>query len=383
MTTWNLYRIVLVGLMGPLALARTMAADVPPRTEAGQTLVVPADELKLGEVYYVTPGEDTQVTCTSDALLQRVVATSSRAVGYFVTPFDTDENHPPILAGALRIPVASLKTGWRQYDELLRGAELFAAAEYPEVTFCISRTRDSKLVSDEKRRQTFNLSIAGELTVKQKTLEIEAPCEVKLIPFTWQTMLRNVGELLILRTKLDLPLADLGLQKPMPQYRDRVADTIHVEIFLVGNTMSPEKLLDPQIKPAQHTGQTRFLTLVRDLNDVDKGYAFGRAYLREIWDDAPALNRLAAAVLSEDGIETRDLGFVLKAAQRANELTAFKDAAFLDTYAGVYAEKAEWETCLKWAREAVAHLEGVNPERAEEIRAALARWEGRAKQSPE
>jgi hypothetical protein len=49
----------------------------------------------------------------------------------------------------------------------------------------------------------------------------------------------------------------------------------------------------------------------------------------------------------------------------------------------VYAEKAEWESCVKWAHEAVTHLEGVKPEQGEEIRAALARWEARARQSQE
>jgi hypothetical protein len=370
------------GLAGLLSWASAPAADVPPRSEAGQTLAIPEEQLNVGDVYHVTPGEDTQLICTSDALLQRVAVTSHRVIGYFVTPFESSADQPPLVAGAMRIPVGSLRTGVRDYDTVLRGPQGLNAAEFPEITFRLTRVSDVKLVSDEKRRQTYTLNLAGELVVRQKTLEIEAPAELRLIPFTWQTMQRNVGELLVLRTKLDLKLADLELQKP-PPYRDRIADVVHVDVCLFCNTMSPEKLLDPEIKPAHHIRQMRLLTLLRDLNDPDKGYEFGRAYLREIWDDAPALNRVAGVLLTDDGIEARDLSFVLKAVQRANELTGFKDATFLNTLASVYGEKAEWETCLKWAREAMAHLEGVNPERAEEIRAALERWEARARPSQE
>jgi hypothetical protein len=370
------------GLAGVLTMASAAIADVPPRSEAGQTLVIPEEQLDRGDVYYVTPAEDTQVICTSDALLQRVAITSNRVVGYFVTPFEVGEDRPLLLAGALRIPVGSLKTGVRDYDTLLRGPQGLNAAEHPEITFRLMKVSDVKLVSDEKRRQTYTLNLAGELTLKQKTLAIEAPAEVRLIPFTWQTMQRNVGELLVLRTRLDLKLADLELPKP-PQFRDRIADSVHVDVCLFCNTMSPEKLLDPQIKPAHHVQHLHFLTLLRDLNDPEKGYAFGRAYVRKIWDDAQALNRLAWAALTDDGIETRDLSFILKAAQRANELTGFKDATLLNTLARAYAEKAEWETCLKWAREAAAHLDGATPESAAEIRAALERWEAQARQSQE
>lgn len=370
-----------LGTIG-VALAASLgllAAEVPPRSEAGQTLVVPEGQLKLGEVYHVTPGEDTQLICTSDAMLQRVAASSNRVVGYFVTPFEPGADETPILAGALRIPVASLKTGWREYDELLHGPQFFHAAEHPEITFRVLRVSDSKLTGEEQRRQTYTLTIAGELTVKQKTVEVEAPAEVKFIPFTWQTMQRNVGELLVLRTKLELKLADLDLQKPMPQYRDRIADVIHVDVCLLCNTMSPEKLLDPQVKPAHHIKQMHFLTLVRDFNDVEKGYELGRAFLREIWDDAPALNRLALAVLTENGIETRDLAFVQKAVQRAGELPRPQDAALLFALARAYADRTDWEPCLKWAREAAVEREGTPPELAGEIRAALERWEARAR----
>ena len=66
-------------------------ADVPPRSPGGQTLVVPAEQLELGDAYYVTPGPGTQLTFTSDAPLTHIVATCNRVVGYFVAPFDMED----------------------------------------------------------------------------------------------------------------------------------------------------------------------------------------------------------------------------------------------------------------------------------------------------
>src|SRR5262245_48646453 len=87
------------------------ADDVPRRSEAGQTLVAPKNDLDRGDIYHIYGGEDAQIVITSDAQLQRIVATTRRTVGYFVAPFDRGPNDPPILTGCGRIPVASLDCG--------------------------------------------------------------------------------------------------------------------------------------------------------------------------------------------------------------------------------------------------------------------------------
>lgn len=371
-------RVCDVIMMAGMLSSGAFAADVPPRTEAGQTLVVPEEHLKLGEVYYVTPGEDTQLTCQSDAPLQRVVATCNRIVGYVVAPFDLAENEPPLLAGAFRIPVAALKTGSREYERLLQSPPLLNAAEYPEIAARITGVSEVQLTGQEKGRRSYALRLAGELTVKNQAVEFAAPAQLQFIPFTWQTMGRTVGELLVLRLKLDLKLAELGLQKPGPGYAERVADVLSLDVCLFCNTMSPEKNLDPAIKNDQYRKQLRFLTLVRDFNDPDQGYAFGRAFLRDIWEDAQALNRLAQATLAEDGIETRDLAFVLKAAQRANDLTQFKDPLLLQTLARTQYAQGQLEAARQSARQAAEHLDGAPPDLAAEVRAAVQRYQTEA-----
>lgn len=373
--------VALWAMLGLLQIAQ--AADVPPRSEGGQTLAVPEEHLRLGDVYYVTPGEDTQVLCTSDAALQHVTATCQRVVGYVVTPFEMEGEQAPLLAGAFRIPAAALRTGRTDFDQLLRSPPMLNAAEFPEVTFSLTRVSDTKLVGEEKGRRSYTLNLAGELKAKDKSLELEMPAELSFIPFTWQTMGRNVGELLVLRTKFTVKPAELGIEKPDRSFAERVADVVQVEVCLFCNTMTPEKLLDPAIKREHHLKQLRFLTLVRDFDDSAKGYEYGRAYRKEIWDDAQALNRLAWATLTEDGIATRDLGFALQTAQRANERTEFKDPALLNTLARACADKGDLDAALKWARAAAALLETARPDVAEQVRAALAQYEAQAAKNAE
>lgn len=370
----------LLAVLGLLQISQ--AADVPPRSEGGQTLAVPEEHLKLGEVYYVTPGEDTQVLCTSDAALQRVTATCNRVVGYVVTPFEIEADQAPLLAGAFRIPAAAFKTGVADFDQLLRSAPMLNAAQFPEVTFRLVRVADTQPASADKGRRSYTLTIAGELKAKDKSLAVETPAQLSLIPFTWQTMSRNVGELLALRCKFDVKLADLGITPPDRSFAQRVAEVVHVDICLFCNTMTPEKLLDPAIQRQHHLKQLRFVTLLRDFDDPEQGYEFGRAYRKEIWADAQALNRLAWATLTEDGIATHDLGFALETAQHANELTEFKDPALLNTLARAYADKADLPAALKWSRAAAAQLETAKPEVAAQVRAALARYEAQAGEKP-
>ena len=364
------------------AVAAAIAADdVPPRSAGGQALVVPKEQLDLGEVYRVTPGGDTQLICQSDAPLLRTAFVCNRVVGYLVAPFDPQENQPPILAGALRIPVASLRCGIDGLDEQLHGPPMLNQAEYPEITLRLTGVSDAKLVKDENGRRSYTLKAATELLVKGKAVPLEAPLRILFAPFTWGTMSRNVGDLLIVRATFEAKMTDLGLEAPPAKLSDFGASTVTLDIFLLCSTMSSEKNLDPRIKLEQHLKQLQFLTLLRDFNDPDKAYAFGRDYVHTIWDDAQALNRVAWATLVESGIERRDLGFVSGAAQRANELTESKDPLCLYTLARLHYEKGDIDAAVKWARQAAEHADKARPEEAAEIRATLQRYEAQAEKT--
>jgi hypothetical protein len=376
---------LLVAVALPVVLVQfgnSVFAEVPPRSPGGQTLAVPAEQLERGEVYYVSPGAGTQLAWTADAPLMRLTATCNRVVGYFVTPFDLEVGQTPLLAGALRIPVASLSTGIGSYDRELHGESALDAAEYPEITLEIASVAGAKPVGEEGGKKSYTLTAACRFTVKDKVLDLDLPLRLTLSPFTWQTMPLGMGDALILRTEFDVKRADLPVRQPPRPNPDLQADVDHLDLFLICNTMSPERNLYADIKSEQYCKQLRFLTFVRDFDDPEKGYEFGRAFAKEVWDDAQALNRLAWATLTEDGIETRDLAFVLKAARRANELAEFKDADLLNTLARTHHDKGELEAALKWARQAVERVDDSSPD-ASRIRAAFERYQARVKQQQE
>jgi hypothetical protein len=371
--------LMTITLLSLLAGAIALAADeVPPRSAGGQTLVVPPAQLALGEVYHVDPGTDTQIVCRLRTSLSRVAAVSNRAVGYLIAPFDLDSSASPILAGALRIPVASLASGMEPADAQLHGPRLLDSGKFPEITVRLDKVRDVKLEKEEGGRRSFTLNADVELQIKDQTLTQEIPLQVLHVPFTWGTMNRNLGDLLIVRGSLELKLADCGIAAPGPREKDFVPTTADVDVFLLCTTVSPEKVVDPKIKLEDYLKQLQFLTRLRDFNDPEPAYALGREYMQTIWKDPLALNRLAYATLTEPGIQRRDLRFVLDAATRANELAESQDPAVLHTLARAEYERGDLPAALKWARLAVQHIDQAPKESVEDIRAALARYEGQA-----
>ncbi len=397
----------LVGLTVP-----AMADAVPPRAESGQTLVVPAEQVERGEVYHVAPGTGTQLLWTSDAPLLRITSSCSRVVGYIVAPFELEEDRPPLLAGAFRVPVASLRSGVREQDDVLHGPTALNVAEHPEITLRITGVSDVKFTGEERQRKSYTLTATAELAVKDKRVPVELPLRMTFVPFTWATMPVNLGDFVILRTRFDVKLADLGVQlspRPNPDFQ---TGAVTLDWFLLCSLAPPDKNIDPGIKHEHYRGQLRLLTLLRDFDDPEKGYAFGRELARALWDEpsgpgrdreggragvspadpsrdregtvvrAKALDRLASAVLTEDGIRTRDFGFVLELSRRANELTAHQDPALLHTLARAYWDRGEPGPALKWIRQAAEHLDGAPPDVAEQVRATLRRFEQAAPEAP-
>jgi hypothetical protein len=370
----------------PVLLAGlTCLADdkVPPRSDGGQALAIPAEHLELGEVYHITPGMGTQLMWHGETPLMRMTTTCNRVVGYFVTPFDMEEGQVPLLAGAFRVPVASFGTGLEQYDAQFHGPQALNTAAHPEITFRMTGVTDVKPTGEESTHESYTLELAGELAVKDKTVTLQIPMQLTFQPFTWGTMQLGMGDKIILRGKCEVKMEDLGLVPPGQRNPDVNIAAVDFDLYLLCSTMSPERNLFPDITHEQYRRQLRFVTLLRDFDDPEKGYEFGRTFMHDSWDDAKALNRLAWATLTEDGIKTRDLAFALKAVQRANELTESKDADVLNTLARVYYERGELETALKWQRQAAEQLEGADPQITAQVQSALERYEARVKKSQE
>ncbi|MBI5863807.1 MAG: hypothetical protein HZB38_04740 [Planctomycetes bacterium] len=351
------------------------AADVPPRSEAGQTLVPTAAQLDMGDIYHIYTGEDAQLIATSDAQLQRVAVTCRRVVGYFVVPFDRGPDDPPIAAGFGRIPAASLETGNAGLNALVR--QLFGGGESHEITFAITGSSNLAKTSKAGEPETFTMVLSAEVSAGGKSTAISAPATVSLLPFTFRTMARYPGDILTLRAAFDLKLADLAGEKPGREWADKLAESVHVDVFLLANTVSPEKSLDPAIKQPHNIKHLRFLTQVRDFDDPVAGYAWGRTFMHEVWNDSGPLARLALDTVAEDGIRSRDFAFALEAAGRANEVAKGESAQVLDTLARVHYEKGDFDEAIRVQRQAVEKSKSLPPAASQPFADTLSKYEKR------
>jgi thiol-disulfide isomerase/thioredoxin len=78
------------------------------------------------------------------------------------------------------------------------------------------------------------------------------------------------------------------------------------------------------------------------IRDYTAGYALAAKLVDENFKTNPQmLNGIAWAILDDGGLEKRDFDLALRAATRANELTAGKDPAVLNTLARAHFEKGE------------------------------------------
>jgi hypothetical protein len=350
------------------------AQNAAPRSESWQTLTVPDAHLDLGEVYHVFPGEDAQLICVSDAPLQRLAAINRRVVGYLVVPFDRDESAPLIAGGALRIPVAAFETGSSGTDDLLLGESLLDSSKYPEIT-CLLVSAKSWERDGDGQPPKYRARLAVRFTVKDKTIEKEIDAAVALRPFTWQTMGRYPGELLTFRTTIELGLDELGLKKPGPAWGERLADTLRCDLFLLANTVPPDKTLDPAQSQSEVYRRLKILTLIRDFNRVREGRDLGRQFIRAYADDAQALNRLAMDFVAADGLRGRGLDVALEAAEAAMSASQNKDAAIMDTLAQLYWLSGRSKEALSVQRKAVEQSATLPPAMADELRSRLERYE--------
>ncbi len=348
--------LILVGLLA----APPAPAEAPPRAASGQTLVVPATHLDDCDVYYVMPGEDAQLVITSDSPLQRTVLTCRRVVGYVSVPLDVEKAPAPLVGGALRIPVASLESGTPGGDAQVR--ELLGAEQHAEITFELTGSKDARRIElkDAGDQQEFELTATGRLVFRDRTVELTVPLRMRLIPFTWTSMMgRYPGELLNVRAEFDVSLAQLGFEKPRP-LAARLADTLHVELFLLANTVPPDKSLNPRLSNELNHKLLAYLTQARDFGRVEQACSLGQEVLEAMWADAALLDefvRLAA----DAAPDRRDLGLALRAARRAAELQEQPDATRLTTVARLYAQQGDFTQAAAWQTRAVAAAEAAAP----------------------
>ncbi len=303
-----------------LLFAGAAVAEVPPRTEVGQALAVPDADFERGQIFYLLPGQDTQLALISTAPLQRTIVTTSRAIGYVVATFDPEDAEKPILGGALRVPVASLASDSPSLDGQLWAESYFHGAEHPEITFELTGASGAeKSAGDEKDVFSYRVKLTGKLTARGVIREVEMAAEVRFLLTNFSTFARSVGDLITIQGSFEVAPTDFGWELPRGA-AGLIAPALEVDVFLLGSTRSPENNLDPNLDAERWLAEQRYLTLARDLRDASAASAAGGEFLVKYRDDVAALGSLARIILGEPGLPSRDLGLASQLVKRAQAL---------------------------------------------------------------
>ena len=117
----------------------------------------------------------------------------------------------------------------------------------------------------------------------------------------------------------------------------------------------------------------KFMTMLVQMDQPDKAYAYGDEIAKAHWDDAMMLNQLAWFVVDSPTVKTRNLDFALKTATRASEITHDQDPAILDTLARVYFDKGDLKSAIRLQKKALEHA--GDDEMGQAIKATLEKYE--------
>jgi thiol-disulfide isomerase/thioredoxin len=101
----------------------------------------------------------------------------------------------------------------------------------------------------------------------------------------------------------------------------------------------------------------KFNALLEGKKDKIGAYVWAEEMVKKDWDNPSALNAMAWGIVDEMPAEQQNLDFALKVADRACELTDYKDAMILDTLARCYWEMGDRYKAIAWQEKAVENAE--------------------------
>jgi len=109
--------------------------------------------------------------------------------------------------------------------------------------------------------------------------------------------------------------------------------------------------------PDPSLADMKFNALLTGKNDKAAAYAWAEEIVEADWNNSNALNSRAWRIVDETSAEYQNLDFALKVADRACELTDYKDPMILDTLARCYWEMGDRYKAIAWQEKAVEYAD--------------------------
>lgn len=228
-------------LLASAAMAAAATLALPPElpvaqaTPDGKTLVVSKEDQAKGTVYYAITGRDRQIYFESNAPLEDIKGQSNAVIGYAVL---SPNNPGTLAAGQWHLPVSSMRTGIELRDEHLAGKDWLDAKGHPNI---IVQVREMRNVRETKKSQAFTTytgTLVADVTMHgvTKTMPIEES-SITLMPASEATAKVAKGDLLAIRTKFKVTLADFEVKHPV--IGEKVASEVEIQVALYLSTLPP------------------------------------------------------------------------------------------------------------------------------------------------
>lgn len=230
-------------LLASAAMAAAATLALPPElpvaepTPDGKTLVVSQEDQAKGTVYYAITGRDRQIYFESNAPLEDIKGQSNAVIGYAVLGRNTPGT---LVAGQWHLPVSSMRTGIALRDEHLAGKDWLDAKSHPNI---IVQVREMRGVRETKKSQAFTTytgTLVADVTMHgvTKTMPIENTT-VTIMPASEATARVAKGDLLAVRAKFKVTLADFGVSHPV--IGEKVAREVEIQVSLFLSTLPPNR----------------------------------------------------------------------------------------------------------------------------------------------
>jgi polyisoprenoid-binding protein YceI len=238
-----------------LALASGAFAD-PQIAPGGKTLVISDSVKALGTVYYTTPGRGMPMRFTSTGAAAKVTGSTKNVIGYAV--LGPKDNPAALKAGEFVLPVASIELKSDEAGMDLKSPLWLDAAKNANITFKLKEVKniaakESKGAAKDMG-QTFGASIEGELSIKGVTKSVTInDATIRVIEGNEKTAMVFAGDILAVRGRFDITLADFAITNDAISMTKKVGETAQVSLNVDMFSVEPDKQPElPQIpaKPA-------------------------------------------------------------------------------------------------------------------------------------
>jgi polyisoprenoid-binding protein YceI len=180
------------------------------------------------EVFTVANTGLNRVSFESEAPFETITGVSTATEGRFELALAA----PGSVKGKVKVPVRSLGTGNATRDEHLAQPQWLDASAHPDITLELEGAEfsgDAKLAPGAKLQGT----VKGKLSIRGKTKSISAPVIVSYHAGSDKLAALGIaGDVLRVKARFDVALADFGVVPPGHLAGVKVADTVQIEVNL-------------------------------------------------------------------------------------------------------------------------------------------------------